>query len=262
MISAFRSVLRGDAAVDWLQPLPHGAPVHRVDFLVDACRGKRVVHLGFVDEHLLEQKVGEGRWLHARLDETAAELVGLDVEPEGVDWARGHGYEAHTVDLQDAAAVAALDLRPADVVVAGELIEHLDSPGGFLRAARPLLADGGVLVVTTPNAYRTVNFLAPILRQELIHPDHTALFSFGTLRALAARTGYEIVDERYYQNVVAPRPGLAGLVVAAVRRVLDAFGRRMPYWSDGLVVVLRPSGSDSQASSSAPGAASATDTRK
>ena len=89
-------------------------------------------------------------------------------------WASEHGFEAHAVDAQSPKAVASLGLEPADVVIAGEVVEHLDAPGPFLRAMRELAARDGLLVVTTPNAYRLLNVLAPTLGVELVHPDHTS----------------------------------------------------------------------------------------
>ena len=62
--------------------------------LVEFAQGKRVVHVGFVDEHRLETKLGQGTWLHARLADAASSLVGIDVEEEGVRWASEHGFDA------------------------------------------------------------------------------------------------------------------------------------------------------------------------
>jgi SAM-dependent methyltransferase len=210
--------------------------------LVEFARGKRVVHVGFVDEHRLETKLGQSTWLHARLVEASASLVGLDVEEEGVRWATEHGFEAHAVDAQSPEAVAALDLEPADVVIAGEIVEHLDAPGPFFRAMRELVVENGLLVVTTPNAYRLLNFLAPFGGVELVHPDHTAWHSPHTLANLLGRSGWELEGAAYYQN---PAPGLDGIAGALVRLGRTAFvrvGRLAPYWSDGLVVWARPVG--------------------
>jgi SAM-dependent methyltransferase len=210
--------------------------------LVEFARGKRVVHVGFVDEHRLETKLGRGTWLHARLAEAASSLVGLDVEPEGVQWATEHGFEAYAVDAQSPEAVAALGLEPADVVIAGEVIEHLDAPGPFLRALRELAARAGLLVVTTPNAYRLLNFLAPAGGVELVHPDHTAWHSPHTLATLLARTGWEVEGTAYYQNPAPALDGLAGTAVRFGRAAFVRFGRLAPYWSDGLVVWARREG--------------------
>jgi SAM-dependent methyltransferase len=218
----------------WRHPLPRRAPVDRLAALVDAARGKRVVHVGFVDE-LLEQKRAQGVWLHERLAEVAVALVGLDSSEEGIVRARELGHEAHAVDAQSAEAVVALGLPPADVVIAGEIVEHLDAPGPFLRAMRELVGPGGLLVVTTPNAYRLLNVLAPLTGAELVHPDHTAWHSPRTLRTLLERSGWRVEELGYYR---APRRrGARGTNL--LRRTTAALSRIRPYWSDGLIAWAR-----------------------
>jgi 2-polyprenyl-3-methyl-5-hydroxy-6-metoxy-1,4-benzoquinol methylase len=230
------------AAVDpasefrWRHRLPRRGPVDRLEALADAARGKRVVHVGFVDE-LLEQKRAEGVWLHERIAEVATALVGLDSSAEGVARAREHGHEAHVVDAQSSESVAALGLEPAEVVIAGEIVEHLDAPGPFLRAMRDLAAPDGLLVLTTPNAYRLLNFVAPLSGSELVHPDHTAWHSPQTLRTLLGRSGWRVEDMAYYRT-----PSRRGALVGNVLRGgLAALNRLRPYWSDGLIVWAKPS---------------------
>lgn len=230
------------SGAQWRQRLPRRGPYDREQMLVEFARGKRVVHVGFVDEHRLETKVGQGTWLHARLAESAGSLVGLDLEEEGVGWAVEHGFEAYAVDAQSPDAVAALGLEPADVVIAGEVVEHLDAPGPFFRALGQLVRSDGLLVVTTPNAYRLLNFLAPVGGVELVHPDHTAWHSPHTVARLLARSGWEVEGTAYYQNPAPHLEGVAGALVRAARAAFVRLGRLAPYWSDGLVVWARPAG--------------------
>lgn len=224
----------------WRHRLPRRGPYEREQVLVEFARGKRVVHVGFVDEHRLEAKLGQGTWLHARLAESALSLVGLDIEEEGVRWATEHGFEAYAVDVQSPQAVAALGLEPADVVIAGEVVEHLDAPGPFFRSLQQLARPDGLLVVTTPNAYRLLNFLAPFGGVELVHPDHTAWHSPHTLATLLSRGGWEIEGTAYYQNPAPQLEGVTGALSRAGRAVFVRLGRLAPYWSDGLVVWARP----------------------
>jgi SAM-dependent methyltransferase len=232
--------------IRWRHRLPRAGPVDRHTALLDAARGRRVVHVGFVDE-LAASKLAQGVWLHSRLADAADALVGLDADEEGVSWARGQGFEAHVVDAQSPEAVAALGLEPADLVVAGEVIEHLDAPGPFLRAMRVLTRRDGRLVLTTPNAYRVLNFLAPLSGSELVHPDHTAWHSPRTLRTLLERNGWDVAEVAYYRNPRRRvgrgdglRPFLAGHAANFARATLGAAGRLAPYWSDGIVVWARP----------------------
>ncbi len=119
------------------------------------------MHVGFADAGCHELNEQSGAWLHEHLARTAGELIGLDLDEAGVERAHAQGYEAYVVDCRDVEALAALDLAPAEVVVAGEVIEHLDDPGSFLEGLHALVAPGGVLVITTPNAIGLVNTAAP-----------------------------------------------------------------------------------------------------
>jgi SAM-dependent methyltransferase len=232
--------------IHWRHRLPRDGPVLRHDFLVERARGKRVVHVGFVDE-LMATKLAQGVWLHGRLAEVADSLVGLDTAEDGVAWANEHGFDARVVDAQSAEAVAGLRLEPADVVVAGEIIEHLDAPGPFLRAMRGLVRADGELVLTTPNAYRLLNFLAPLSGSELVHPDHTSWQSPRTLRTLLERSGWEVEAMAYYRNPrrkITRERGLgryvAGHGANLARALYGQAGRLAPFWSDGMIVCARP----------------------
>src|SRR5690606_15526808 len=107
--------------------------------------------------------------------------------------ARADGYEAHVADCCDAADIEGLGLEPAAVVVGGEIIEHLDDPGGFLDALHGVCADDGRLVLTTPNACGWVNPAAALLGYEVNHPDRIVLFTARTLSELLRRHGWEAV---------------------------------------------------------------------
>lgn len=227
--------------IRWWHRLPRGRPVERHEALIEAARGRRVVHVGFVDE-LMASKIAQEVWLHARLAAVASSLVGLDSSEEGVAAARAEGYEAYVVDAQSAEAVRALGLPRADVVIAGEIIEHLDAPGPFLRAMHEAAPE---LVVTTPNAYRLLNFIAPISGSELIHPDHTSWQSPSTLRTLLERAGWEVERISYYHNpsrrkvAGSLKQRAVGHLSNATRVVLAQVNALVPYWSDGLAVWAR-----------------------
>ncbi len=90
-------------------------------------------------------------WLHGQLAEVAAEILGVDVVPAEIEALRSRGFDVACMDVTTGE-------RPDgrwDLIVAGELLEHLGHPGGLFDAAADLLADDGVFVLTTPNPYAT-----------------------------------------------------------------------------------------------------------
>jgi SAM-dependent methyltransferase len=221
--------------------------VDRSRRLVEICRGKRVIDLGFVDEGRMTLRQLQGTWLHAALAESAREIVGLDADELGVEQARELGFAAISVDCTNAELVGQLALEPADVVVAGELIEHLDSPGDLLEAAKRLLLPDGTLVLTTPNGLSLTNFLAGLGRRELVNVDHVAWYSRRTLSTLLERHGWAIEELSFYRfpRVAGAEATLArGTPIAA--RAFDAyqlaarpFFNVLPNLADGLLVVAR-----------------------
>jgi SAM-dependent methyltransferase len=226
--------------------LPPASLVDRFEYLRALCAGRRVVHVGFVDAGCQSLNEQAGAWLHSHLAASARELVGLDLDPIGVDDARSRGYEAHVVDCRDADAIRALGLAPADVVVAGEVIEHLDDPGSFLDGVHALVASTGILVVTTPNASGLVNAIALLGNYEVNHPDHVALFSCHTLDAMLCRHRWEPFEHRVFVQQVKTGGAVdarSRLLAAGARaalgleRFLARVGR--PYACDGLIVVAR-----------------------
>lgn len=119
---------------------PRARLVDRLDMLRELVRGQRVIDVGFADEGLMAAKRARRAWLHEVVAEAARECVGIDADADAVTRAQELGFTAHVADVEDAAALLALGLEPVDVVVAGELIEHLDRPGAFVDAVGALLA--------------------------------------------------------------------------------------------------------------------------
>jgi SAM-dependent methyltransferase len=231
--------------LEMVHRLPPASLVDRFAYLCDLATGRRVVHVGFVDAGCQMLNEQSGAWLHEHLARTASELIGLDLDRAGVEDARGRGYEAHAVDCRDVDAVRALGLPPADLVVAGEVIEHLDDPGSFLDGLHALVAPGGLLVVTTPNASGLVNTAALLGNLEVNHPDHVVLYSCTTLDTMLTRHGWQPVEHAVFlqqvkSNGVDARSKVLATgarAILGIERLLARLGR--PYAADGLIVTAR-----------------------
>lgn len=230
--------------------LPVASVVDRQQFLVGLAEGRRVIHIGFADAGCRSMQDSRNTWLHALLAERADSIVGLDVDEPGVAAAQASGFEAHIVDCRDTEAVRDLRLEPADVVIAGEVIEHIDAPGPFLDAIAQLVVPDGELVLTTPNSSGLGNALAAVAGFEVQHPGHVTLFSCRTLTALMESHRWSVTDTRTYVSSVKPTIGpislrtriirVGGRALLAMERLLGWMGR--PFAADGLIVVGRRAG--------------------
>jgi SAM-dependent methyltransferase len=119
----------------------------RVAYLTGLCRGKRVLDVGVVD-HAVDSDTPH-QWLHGEIAKAASYCLGVDVLPAAVETLKQRGYNVRLADVTR----DTIDDGEFDVMTCGEVIEHLENPGGLFRTAADVLAPGGRLVITTPNPY-------------------------------------------------------------------------------------------------------------
>ena len=121
---------------EFLHALPNNSAVTlgRHPFIVDYCRGKRVLHIGCVDTGLLDERFAAGQLLHQKLDKVAERVVGIDINTEGLQYLRDKGFDdLHKVNIEDPADFAPLQSETFDVVVISEVVEHLQNVGLALK---------------------------------------------------------------------------------------------------------------------------------
>jgi SAM-dependent methyltransferase len=184
--------------------------VQRVDFIKTQCAGKKVLHLGCTNYPYTKQSIESEMLLHFELAKTARELYGFDFDREGLDILAAEGVKnLFRADLQRLEEVA-LD-ETFDVIIAGEMIEHLSNPGLFLRGIRRFMNPETDLVITTVNAYCAMRFLIYGLRgkggeNEPVHPDHVAYYSYKTLSLILKREDLSVKKFYFYDLGTEHRP--------------------------------------------------------
>jgi len=215
--------------------------VQRVEFIKAACRGKSVLHLGCTNWPYTREAIERGMLLHFELQSIATELYGFDFDQIGIDELSAAGvHHLHRADLEHLDDVP-LD-RKFDIVVAGEMIEHLNNPGLFLRGIQRFMSDKSLLLITTVNAYCGIRFLLYGLRgkqgkAEPVHPDHVAYYSYSTLKLLIERHGLQVEEFLFYDMGSEHRPHNRWYVNAAN----DLCVKIAPQWADGVIAVCKNS---------------------
>lgn len=176
--------------------------VQRVDFIKRICAGKKVLHLGCTNYPYTKNSIDNGILLHFDLEKIAGELYGFDFDQAGLDVLQAHGaknlYRADLEKLEDVRLAETFD-----VIIAGEIIEHLTSPGLFLRGIRRFMNARTELVITTINAYSALRMLIYGLRgrggeNEPVHPDHVAYYSYKTLSLTVERENLQVHEFCFY----------------------------------------------------------------
>lgn len=213
--------------------------IQRVELIKERCRGKRVLDLGSTNYPYTEDAISAGMLLHFDLEKIASELWGVDADRAGIEILERHGSK-HLV-LGDLEALENCPLNDKfDVVLAGEVIEHVNNPGLLLKGIKRFMDNDSELVVTTVNAHCAMRFFHYGARGgggkvEPTHPDHVAYYSYSTLRLLLERHGFEVKHFYFYDLGNEHRR----FVPWYLKMVNDISVTFVPQWSDGLIAICR-----------------------
>jgi SAM-dependent methyltransferase len=144
------------------------------------------------------------------------DVVGVDVDREALAAAAALGIETCWADVDEPLP---FETASFDVVVAGELLEHVRDPVHVVCEARRLLRAGGSLVGSVPNAFRLKNrlrFLAG--RPPESDPTHLHMFRPSDVRALLGP--FDDIELRFISSRLLPlQPRLFGNdIVFSARR--------------------------------------------
>jgi 2-polyprenyl-3-methyl-5-hydroxy-6-metoxy-1,4-benzoquinol methylase len=209
-----------------------GFIVKKDEKILELCKGKSVLHLGCADYPFGVEQYNARRLLHAKIHDVAKTLFGIDINQDGVHFLKSIGFS--DVIVGDAEKLNNLDnMGKYDVVVAGELLEHVSNVGKLFESLNSLMHNDSLLIVTTPNAHSLKNFLRVLIGRELIHPDHLYYFSPATIDHISKKYSYEIKGNYYYTG--EPSGFLKKLLFAPMKLVIKHLA---PFISDGLIIVL------------------------
>jgi hypothetical protein len=197
-------------------------PVQREDFLIELSRNKRVLHFGFTDAPFTKTSLDGGTLLHCRLKDVAAFLYGVDVDRAAVDiYRQTTGDTCNAILDMEAELDIPGDLRNKyDLLLFGEILEHLKNPGHALARLHTICAanPASKLVVTVPNAFSVLFFGAAVHGHEIVHPDHYYWFSPVTLKKLLVTCGFREIELRIgvSNHTMLSTPGITGTSVIAI----------------------------------------------
>lgn len=150
-----------------------------LDVLDVGCTGKKA------DGHIPHPSTT----LHHSIEPVCKSLLGVDIDAEGVRRMAEAGFRVICDDI------TSMNLEyKFDLIIAGEIIEHLLNPGSALTNLGRHLKQNGKLVLTTSNPFY-YRQQSKILRRGHIqvHRKHTAWYDPHTISAMLSGSGFTLV---------------------------------------------------------------------
>ncbi len=152
---------------------------------------KRVLDVGCSTGYLAKTLAGFGN-----------RVTGIECDPVAAQAARAHAERVVVADLDQADLGSVVDGEVFDVVVFGDVLEHLRDPLPVLRQARHLLAPGGYVVISIPHvAHGDVRMSLmlgrfPYRSLGLLDSTHLRFFTRANLQSLLLGAGFAAIEIR------------------------------------------------------------------
>ena len=182
----------GNYSSEYAQKMIHAIPdakvVDREVFILARCKGKIVLNIGCASGTL-----------HSRIRSVASGIYGIDKES-----CEGSGFLQLDLDCEVIPVLSAVE-----VVICGEVLEHLSNPGQFLRGIQQYNCP---IILTVPNAFSSVALSHLKEGQENVNIDHVCWYSWRSLTTLVERYGYNVKEFFWYNGLPLTAEGLIFVV--------------------------------------------------
>jgi 2-polyprenyl-3-methyl-5-hydroxy-6-metoxy-1,4-benzoquinol methylase len=155
--------------------------------------------------------------------------------------AEAAGFDCYGVDISEAAVEKAAERFPGkvfagtvdavpelqgerfDIIFLSHVIEHIVEPVAYLADLRGRLAEGGVIVMVTPNINSVLSRLSRARWVSFKVPEHVVYFQPSTIRAAAERAGLDTVAIDSATQVYR-----IPFIASKLREFLDPVSRLIP----------------------------------
>lgn len=190
----------------------------REKYLESKIKGKIVLDLGVGDTR--------HRSLHPYIKTVAKKLVGIELDPMRAEKLRKQGYNVKTGNAE-----TTLLNQTFDVVIAGDLIEHLNNPGVFLETVKKHMKKEGMFIFNTPNAYSINLIIRALINLGKVKQfdEHTFIFTEDLLKELLNRHKMKIIKVIYFSHKNKDLNS----------KIIRFFGNISKYWYENMMIEVQ-----------------------
>lgn len=171
------------------------------------------------DLRILDVACGNGTQVTMPLGSQGYSVFGVDFHEPSIEYARSENpFKNVDFILKDVRNLKdELHGQTFDVIIFSDMLEHVEEPQALLKAAKPLLAAGGILLISIPNGYgpfevenfilrklgiiRLGRYVRNIIKNKPQTPynvenGHVQFFTRQSFGKVLSDTGFEAVDFR------------------------------------------------------------------
>jgi SAM-dependent methyltransferase len=118
-----------------------------VDLFCLVAKDSEVLHIGCYEHDI--NYLQSDNWKHRKIYKASKDCIGLDINKKGVEEVKKLGMPAVCCDATSNNYIG----RLFDVIISGDVIEHVDNIGNFIDFNVRHILPNGVIYISTPNPF-------------------------------------------------------------------------------------------------------------
>lgn len=214
----------------WIERFKKTPILKKQAFILEQCKGKKVLDIGCIGQDLSSENEN---WLHGKLKKTASQLVGVDLNEEGIRKLKEKNYTIYTPDsLADN-----LSFVP-DIILMGDVIEHVDDVVSFLNFYKKFGNSATKMLISTPNPFSIrQSFSILLFSKPSINPEHTIAIDPINMLEIVDRAKLNLTDF-YWLDEYTRSPKLYNRIILYPFYTLMTKIRK--FFSPNYIVIVTP----------------------
>jgi len=138
---------------------------------------------------LLDVGCSNGQYVTIHLGDLGVSILAIDPHEPSIRYAREHNPYPETIEFR----VATVDQLPEDekfdIVVMGDVLEHLENPGALLDSVRQRLTADGIVLVSIPNGWGPFEIENALDKRGCLAPSYLLFRALCALKGFLTRRG-------------------------------------------------------------------------
>lgn len=180
----------------WMSKILKADAKDKFSTIVSMCENKNVLDVGCIGQ---DKAIDNPKWLHGRLKKVSKTLIGVDINTAEFQRMEEMGFKVvEPVTLENSTL-------KFDLIIMGDVIEHVNDPSSFLTFYAQFLAENGKIVICTPNSFGIRYFIQVLFYGTSgTNEEHTFSFEPYTMLELFSRVNLIPADFYWLKEYEKP----------------------------------------------------------
>lgn len=172
--------------------------------------GAQEKSIGLVGENKMVLEVGcSTGYVSSKLKKNKCRVYGIDIDSEAAKTAREYCEDVINADVEQIETLP-YPSRQFDVILFGDVLEHMKNPEAVLKKLKPYLKNKGFIVVSLPNiTYWSIRLKILMGKFEytehgILDSTHVRFFNYKSAKRLLEHSGYKIIKQDRVPPMIFP----------------------------------------------------------